>query len=88
MTRVHVVVCHGCGRVHEKAAEFLSTPLSLGCDVNGQRWVVGAIGCPECLATPGVIRAAFDNGTSPEAFARFQREWAARVAAGTTQVSQ
>lgn len=88
--KTYILVCHGCGRFHEKESEFLSVPFSIGFDVpnTNNRWSIPALGCPECMATPRTmgpngkedrskhpIANAFDNGMTLEARARANSEF-------------
>jgi hypothetical protein len=80
--KTYTLVCHGCGRFHEKKAMFLSAPMSYGFPgVNGTTWSIPALGCPECMATPrdangdGPIGRAWKHGATPEAKARMNAEW-------------
>lgn len=82
--KTYILVCHGCGKFHEKKSCFMSTPLSIGFTGTGDRlmtWAVPAMGCPDCMAvqTPNrddhPIRRAWLNGMTPEARERANREF-------------
>lgn len=56
--RTYTVACHGCGRVHEVNAYFISSPLAV---VMPDGRELGVMGCPDCLKVPGRIRAAYQR---------------------------
>jgi hypothetical protein len=77
--RTNIVVCHGCGTFHEKTSRLPASPLAMAFEEPGaeavRNWIVPVWGCPTCAATPGVIRKAFDQGSSPAARAKAQAEF-------------
>lgn len=75
--KTYTLVCHGCGKIHEKKAEFLSSPLAWELiDANGKKFTVPVMGCGEC--PPEAISNAYFKGATPEARARAKSEFAKR----------
>ena len=75
--RTYTLICHGCGRLHEKRASFLSSPLAFRVG----DWTIPMSSCGECPRE--AIANAYHNGMTPEARARATREgeaWIARKA--------
>jgi hypothetical protein len=68
--KIYKCVCHGCGKIHEVKACFLSTSLTIEIDSR----VFGCYGCAECVAV-GRQGEAYRNGMTREAMERARREW-------------
>lgn len=81
--KTYTVVCHGCGKIHQVKACFMSTPLSMELtNGRGMYWTLGCHGCPECMKDPSIIREAWEKGIKRETIAAANKNWAAWMEEG------
>ena len=83
MKKKYVVVCHGCGHIREEETEFLSVSSGWSFKLSDNaQLVIPALGCANCLAIPGTIKKAYDNGPSTESRETFEKEmpnWVGKI---------
>ena len=78
MSYDHLVICHGCGKIHAERCIFMSSPLAIAFKfADGSSVSIPAHGCGECGGE--AVKTAYQNGMSRASYDRAATEMGANL---------